>query len=105
MKQYTKHYENSRRGSLIPQIDVQKAVPVEGTDVRKAVGRTAPTAFLTADSTKTHVLTSEMHEWKDNYLENAFKEWEQWLQNYRLRLLQRKPNQPYTPTDFDNHSV
>lgn len=102
MKQYTKHYEISTRPQVKDLHVEELAAPVGGG---KAAKRTALAAFPIAGSTKTHVLTSEIQEWKDNYIENALKEWEKWLTDYRLRAQTRPYYEPFTLTDYQNHGL
>lgn len=101
MKQYTKHYELSSR-VLRTQENVLLGAPVGHEDDAE---RNAPASSSIADSTKTHVLTSPLLEAKDTFIQEAFQEWETWLQSYRLQRLQRPSHLPFTPTDWENHDL
>lgn len=68
--------------------------------------REAQGAFSNADWTRAHVLTlkSTSAELIDNFIENSYKEWQEFEYSYRLRKLNRLKCQPprYQPTDFKN---
>jgi len=98
MKQYQKHYskathEVTHRGDT---------VDLARRPSKNPSGRNAPEGVLVAGLTKTHVLTGQLDELKDNYIENAFKEWEKWLSDYRLRHMTRPHHEPFTLTDFQD---
>jgi hypothetical protein len=101
MKQYTKHYENSTNGVNTP-VERTSAGPRGG---EKAVRSVSSHGLSHGGLLNTHVLTNRDKELRDDFLENCYKEWEQWLQDYRLRQLQRTPPQPFTITDFENLAV
>lgn len=45
----------------------------------------------------THVLTSVLEERRETLINEAFKEWEDWLKDYSIRQLARKRLPPYSP--------
>jgi hypothetical protein len=98
MKQYQKHYQNAIHGVTGNSDTGRKA----DRPIKNPSGRNAPDGVLVAGLTKTHVLKGQLDELKDNYMENAFKEWEKWLSGYRLRQISRPHHEPFTLTDFQN---
>ena len=98
MKQYQKHYPKATHG-VTQLVDTGRKAD---RPIKNPSGRTAPDGVLVAGLTKTHVLTGQLDELRSNYIENAFKEWEKWLQDYRLRQISRLHHEPFTLTDFQN---
>lgn len=94
MKQYTKPLPKTRTYR-------HKSDCLLGIRNGKAAKRGTAGGFTYADSTKPHVLTSITHEMLDNLLENSYKEWTKWLNDYEFRSSQRTMNKPYTPTEFN----
>jgi hypothetical protein len=98
MKQYQKHYQKAIHGVTGNSDTGRKA----DRPIKNPSGRNAPDGVLVAGLTKTQVLTGHLEEARLNYIENAFKEWEKWLSDYRLRQITRPHHKPFTLTDFQN---
>lgn len=93
MKQYTKPLLNTTPSTHNNEI-------VSRNGMEEAAKRTARGGFLLGTLTDTQILTNELYEFHDRFLDQCYKEWEQWLNNYEFRQAQRDFYKPYTPTDF-----
>lgn len=93
MKQYPKRYPfaitdvNKHRDLLLPQ-------PLPTAKRATAGGLSIGTL------TNTQIITSRSNEAHDRTLDIYYKEWSQWLDDYRLRQLTKPQQPPFTLTEF-----
>jgi hypothetical protein len=92
MKQYTKHYPDTRT-------DVNNHRPLLTSQPIPTAKRATAGGLSLGGLLKTHVRNTED---ETNFLDISFKEWEQWLNDRELRLSQLAYNYRSTfhPTDW-----
>lgn len=97
MKQYTKPLPEATHHAV-------ETVDLQGIGRGKAAKRGTAGGLSLGGSSQTHISTTPIHDVDDvlnDFLQNAFNEWEKWLNDYELRASQRayRYRLPFTPTD------